>query len=184
MLAESDDQHLVLHLPYFGLDAIVLAYRGDLAELLFDGGGVADVFATTVAQPIDDPSRQAPLLRQALSRESADALRARTRLDAVTSQEPRTLAVIRQRLIDEHSADRVNRSQLDALLRAFDLAPLNARSQVAFTITGTYLVDHADTDAAYTDGHTYLAASFSNLKGFVPGSAVTKVVIDTVVPAG
>lgn len=184
LIRDADGCCLVVHLTYLHVDAIVLVRHGETVELLFDGGGVANVFATTVAQRIDDSCRQAPLLRAALSHQRAHAAPAHVAVDAVTRRDPDALAVIRERLIAEHTAERIDRCQLNALLRTFDLPALDARSQVAFTITGTYLVDNDDTDAVHTDGHAHLSATFTGLDGFVRGSDVSTVVIESVTPAG
>ncbi len=185
LLNEADEQFMTVHLPYLCVDAVVLGdgdRRGDVL-LLLDGGGVTSLFATVIAERIEDLSRQASLLRQAVAHEHEQAQTVRARLNAATSSTAGVLADIRGYVIAEYRAGHLERARLDAFLRTFDLRPFAAQQRVTFTITGTYLVDNDDTDAIYTDGHANLSATFTGLDAFVRGSDISRIVIDSVTPA-
>jgi hypothetical protein len=183
LLGDTDGCGTVVHLPYLCVDAIVLERRGHMVDLLFDGEGPRSLYDKASVQPVDGPARQAALLRQALTHQRKQALRSQSRMNAPAGRDADTMAAIREHLIDEHRRGGISRSQLDGFLRAFAMPALQLQSRVAFTVTGTYLVNSGDTSSIRDDGQDQLAVVFEALRDVVAESDIYTVTIDSVTPA-
>ena len=185
LLGEAGEQFMTVHLPYLSVDAVVLG-AGDRprdVRLLFDGGDVKCLFGSVIAQRITDSTRQAALLRQALVHQHAAVLSTQARLNAASRRVAETLADVRDFAIAEYRAGHLDRAQLDALLRTFQLQPFTPRQRVAFTITGTYLVEGADSDHVRDNGLDRVAASFDRVDGVIAESDIYTVTVDSVTTA-
>jgi hypothetical protein len=183
ILGATDARHLVVHLPYLYVDAVVLEQHERGVTLLLDGAGVTTVFGNAIARRIDDPARQAALLRQALAHEDQQARVSRRRLEAAEHGHAATLADIRGYAINQHHAGHLSRGRLNDFLRTFGLALFEPQQRVAFTITGSYLVDSDAPDRVRDDGHDRLAVTFDRLDAVVSGSDIYTVAIDSVTVA-
>jgi hypothetical protein len=184
LLLGTDARFIAVHLPYLCVDAVVLDQQDRDVTLLLDGNTAATtLFGTAIAQRIEDPVREAALVRQALAHEREQVVASRIRLDGFGRYHARMLDRIRDYAIRQHRVGRIGRDAVIRFLRTFDLPPLEPQSRVAFTITGEYLVDSDDLNQVQDDGTEHLAADFGRLDAFVAGSGSYTVTIDGIAAA-
>ena len=177
-----------------GVDAVILG-RADTGTVeLVREGRIAREADTTLAVPVTDPARQAELLRAALAadiatRRALDATRQaldataeqrRTELAELRAGQARTLAAIRDYVIDQYRDDELGRDVLDAFLERFNLDPYQPRVKVTYTISGSFEVDGDNPDDVENNVEEYLRPDIDDIDDLVEGSDEYRVSVGTV----
>jgi hypothetical protein len=154
------------------LEVVVLGYTatdGDQVDV-HTPHGPRTLPASTPAFALIDADRRAQLLAGAVDQLVDQARELRSELACTTARHTRTLEEIRQYAIDRHLDDEYCRDGLNSFLSTFAMPVYNSRVRVAFTITGSYEVDHADTYRAERDATGYLKLDLSQIDDLIEDS--------------